>query len=307
LDAFVNADGSVDFDGLLEAHRLMTRFLIRATFGDISYEPTRDIVNRNRRIGVGHFGYAGFVAKRGIKFSESWHDSVLGLSAHVSIPYELSIMQITVNNEAYAYTHQLRIPVPVKTTTVAPTGTIAKLAGRSEGIHPIYARYFIRRVRYSMVDPDQAARVEQFRSEGYTVTEDSYTPYTWVVEFPTKESLVQELEDRGIAPEVLESVDEISLDDLINVQRMYQTQYANNAVSYTMNIRPGDNVEELMGIIKPHLPYLKGTTIMVDESREQAPYERIDSDTYHTLTKGVAGMVDDSYDEDCASGACPIK
>jgi ribonucleoside-triphosphate reductase len=309
LDAFVRPNGSVDFTGLVEAHRLMTRFLIRATYGDISNADTRAIVDRNRRIGVGHLGFAGYLAKRGIKFSEShWESNIDRTGNFVLIPAELEDFRDAVDYAAREYAHDLRIPVPVKTTTVAPTGTVAKLAGRTEGIHPPYAKYFIRRIRYSMVDPDQAKRVEEFRAEGYNIVEDPDTANTWIVEIPTKESLVQELEDLGIDPNVLESVDQIKLEDLIRVQRMYQVHYANNAVSYTMNV-PKDyySVPEVMEIMKPHLPYLKGTTIMVDESRRLAPYERLSFYEYYRMTDDVDGVVDDSYDEDCASGACPVR
>lgn len=314
LDAFVNSDGSVDYGGLMEAHRLMTRFLIRATYGDISDAKTRSVVDRNRRIGVGHFGFAGFVAKRGIKYSDSWkpvkarrgydgmpHDVV-------SISEELTAMYSTVAMSAAEYSHELRIPMPVKLTTVAPTGTIAKLPGRSEGIHPVYARYFIRRIRYSTVDPDQVAELERFRSLGYNTVTDPDTAYTEIVEIPTKEILVEELEKMGIDPDVLESVDEISLSDMLKVQKMYQDCYADNAVSFTANIPDGKySVEDLEEIITPFLSSLKGTTLMPDATRSLAPYERLGRDSFEALAASQAVSADASYDEACASGACPVR
>src|SRR3972149_9399413 len=54
---------------MLEAFRLMTRWLIRATFGDIPQPRQREVVDRNRRIGVGFFGYHAYVALRGGKYS----------------------------------------------------------------------------------------------------------------------------------------------------------------------------------------------------------------------------------------------
>jgi ribonucleoside-triphosphate reductase len=311
LDSFVNPDGSVDFKGLHRAHVLMTRFLIRATFGDISNDKTRKIVDRNRRIGVGHFGFAGYLAKRGIPFSDSYHEAILDRRMNqVCIWGELQDMYEAVHNAAYAYSHELRIPMPVKLTTVAPTGTIAKLAGRTEGIHPPYAKYFIRRVRYSTIDPDQNRKVKEFRLLGYDVEADLYTPNTVVVSFPTKESLVAELEELGISEDILESVDEISLEDMLNVQKMYQTYYADNAVSFTVNVPNGKySVSEVAEILLPFLPYLKGTTMMVDESREQAPYERISKEEFEYVAYGPNGSyeVNDSYDESCASGACPVR
>ncbi|MGI9645258.1 MAG: ribonucleoside-triphosphate reductase, adenosylcobalamin-dependent, partial [Ilumatobacteraceae bacterium] len=49
-----------DLDGAVDAHRLMARFLLRATFGDVPDERQRAALTRNRRIGVGHFGYQGW-------------------------------------------------------------------------------------------------------------------------------------------------------------------------------------------------------------------------------------------------------
>jgi ribonucleoside-triphosphate reductase (thioredoxin) len=307
LDAFVRSDKSVDWNGLLASHKLMTRFLMRATYGDISDPRTAAIVARNRRIGVGHFGFAGFLAKRGIKFSEAttWRRSGMENAAVPGVAAELRLMKQEVWSAAQSYSHQLRIPMPVKTTTVAPTGTIAKLAGRTEGIHPIYARYFIRRIRFSMVDADQVAQVDKYREMGYLVVEDTYSPNTWVVEIPTKEELVQELEDLGIHPSFLESVDEISLEDMLRVQRMYQRHYADNAVSFTVNV-PKDkyDVAEVKDILLGSLAFLKGTTLMVDESRELAPYERITAKEYYD---SEIQTVDASYDELCASGACAVR
>lgn len=306
LDAFVYPDGSVDYEGLHRAHVLMTRFLIRATFGDISNAKTREIVDRNRRIGVGHFGFAGYLAKRGIPFSDS---HVVGIRdrnlEYTNIPGELLVMHSHVEDAARRYSHDLRIPMPVKLTTVAPTGTVAKLAGRTEGIHPPYAKYFIRRVRYSTIDPDQARKISEFEQLGYDVENDYYTPNTVVVSFPTKESLVAELGELGIPEYYLESVDEISLEDMLNVQAMYQTYYADNAVSFTVNVPAGRyEVDEVAEALMPFLPVLKGTTMMVDESRLQAPYERISKEEY--LEYGIES-VNDSYDEACASGACPVR
>ncbi|WP_224769001.1 hypothetical protein [Nocardioides ochotonae] len=208
--------------------------------------------------------------------------------------------------EARGYAFGLRIPEPVKVTTVAPTGTVAKLPGATEGIHPIYARYFIRRVRFSTLRPEEVAQVEQFRAEGYHVEPCLYAPNTLVVSIPTKERLVEAVEALGRPAELVESADELSLDALLAFQAMYQTYYADNAVSYTVNVPEGRyDVDYVADTLAGWLPLLKGTTMMPDGTRPQSPYERLTREQFEALT--VAAVVDDSYDEACASGACPIK
>ncbi|AKY03877.1 ribonucleotide reductase [Streptomyces phage Verse] len=299
LDAFAPTVKGGEFDeaGLKEAHALVTRFLIRATYGDVNDSGQAAKLASNRRIGVGHLGVQGFLAKQGIRYS---------VAPFSFMPSLLEELYETVREEARDYAFELRIPEPVKVTTVAPTGTIAKMPGVTEGIHPIYGRTYLRRVRFSYSDPDQAAQVDRFFGQGFAVDACVYDPSgnTMVVTFPTKDKLVAEVEDMGYEAELVESADELTLDQMLSFQAMYQRHYADNAVSYTANVPEGLDVDETMDVIESWLPHLKGTTIMVDGTREQAPYERISAQEFaqYELTR-----VEDSTDEDCASGACPVR
>ncbi|GIJ38493.1 ribonucleoside-triphosphate reductase, adenosylcobalamin-dependent [Micromonospora andamanensis] len=317
LDAFATGAGQADMAGLAEAHRLMTRFLIRATYGDMNDDRQRAVMESERRIGVGHFGVQGFFAKMGVPFAEvpetGWAGDML------------EILRRAVRGEARRYAFSLRIPEPVKVTTVAPTGTVAKLAGRTEGIHPVYARRFLRRVRFSDVDPGQWDQVVKFAAAGHKVERCQYAANTWVVEFPTTESLVAEVEALGMdAGHLVQSADEIPLERMLSMQAFYQERYADNAVSFTVNVPAephqaealarGDmvvpapspeRVNEVAAELARWLPRLKGTTLMIDGSRPQAPYERLTDAQWAEVSAPVS--VADSVDEDCATGACPIK
>lgn len=299
LDAFApGLDGNVDWHGLTEAHELMTRFLVRATYGDVNDPRQAVTLARNRRIGVGHLGVQGFWAKRGVRYSE-----IPTAGAHA----ELRILHGLVRDEARDYAFQLRIPEPVKVTCVAPTGTIAKLPGVSEGIHPIYARHFERRMRFSKRDPEQFEKVMEWMAQGFTVEDDVYdqSGMTAVVVFPTEDILVDQVRALGWPESVVEAADEISAEAMLQVQRLYQEHWADNAVSYTVNVPAGTlTADHLAGLLESYLPVLKGTTIMVDESRPQAPYTRITAEQYHAA---AAKTVEDSTDEDCKAGACPVR
>ncbi|MFE7463134.1 ribonucleoside-triphosphate reductase, adenosylcobalamin-dependent [Streptomyces sp. NPDC057499] len=291
--------GPIDTKGLHRAHELMTRFLLRATYGDMTDDEQRHIMHTERRIGVGHLGVQAFLAKQGIRYSQAPRGYVFR--------FLLGDLYDTVRNEARAYAFKLRVPEPVKVTTVAPTGSIAKLPGVTEGIHPIYARHFKRRVRFSLPDPAQAATVQQAVIEGHEVEKCIYdqSGNTMVVTYPTKEKLVAEVESMGYDPAIVESADEIDLNAMLAFQAMYQAEYADNAVSFTANFPEGKyEVDEAAAIIQSWLPDLKGTTLMPDGTRAQAPYERITAEEFdaYELTS-----IEDSTDEDCATGACPVR
>jgi ribonucleoside-triphosphate reductase len=301
LDHFAPKEkgGRVDREGLERAHQLMTRFLIRATYGDMTDDEQRHVMHTERRIGVGHLGVQGFLAKQGIRYSDAPH--------RYDVRNLLNDLYDVVRDEAREYAFALRVPEPVKVSTVAPTGSIAKMPGVTEGIHTIYARFFKRRVRFSMVDPAQVKTVEDAVRQGYEVEKCIYdqSGNTMVVTYPTKEKLVAEVEALGYDPAIVESADEIELNAMLAFQAMYQSEYADNAVSFTVNFPEGKyEVDEAAAIIQSWLPDLKGTTLMPDGTRAQAPYERI---TAEEFARYEVTSVEDSTDEDCSTGACPVR
>jgi adenosylcobalamin-dependent ribonucleoside-triphosphate reductase len=292
------ADGVFDLAAASKAARLMTRFLIRSTYGDMNDPKQKEIQDKNRRIGVGFFGYAGMCALLGVRYSASWHN--------IRIREILTSLKKVVDDTALEYAKLLRIPVPIKTTTVAPTGTTAKMPGATEAAHPIYSRFFLRRIRFSTIKPEEVRQFDELVAQGYEWEEALNEPNTRIVVIPTKESLVEEVEALGFNPNIVESADEISLPDMLSVQEMIQDLWADNAVSFTVNIDPDRyTANDLKAALREFLPELKGTTVFPDLSRPQSPYERITEAEYEALTGPKA--VADSVNEECASGACPIR
>jgi ribonucleoside-triphosphate reductase len=299
LAGFVDEHGRVDTFGMDKAHQLMTRFLIRATFSAVGDPKSREVLDRNRRIGVGHFGVASFLAMSGLKYSK----------APDSREFQALLNQLatTVDYSASAFCHELRIPVPVKKRTIAPTGTIAKMPGVSEGVHPIFAKYFIRRVRLSKVDPDQVMMLKQYEADGFEVEDCAYAANTAVISIPTKDTLVQAVTDRfgDEGESIVEAASDLPLHDMLRFQALYQAYWADNAVSFTANVDPqqysSDHVEEQL---RQFAGRLKGATIFPEASMPQSPYERLSRWEYESA---VAKQVSDGIDEDCASGSCPVR
>lgn len=300
LAAFVDKGGFQDYDELARAHWLMTRFLIRATFTQVSDPKSREVLDQNRRIGVGHLGVASYLAMTGVKYSDAPND--------INFRWDLEDWADIVDKAAIQYAHDLRIPVPVKRRTVAPTGSVAKLCGVSEGCHPILARYFIRRIRFSTVDPDQMATVERYREQGFTVVNDIYAANTAVVEIPTQDMLVEQVDriyGTGSGDVLVESADELTLEQLLEFQALYQRYWADNAVSFTANFSPEKyTAQDIAATIRRFGGRIKGSTIFPEASMPLSPMERITKQEYEQYT---ARQIADGVDEECASGACPIK
>jgi len=274
-----------DHEGALEAFRLMARFLVRATFGKASDPRQEAIKNQNRRIGVGFFGFADWLALNGLRYDEFPGD--------LEMTERLKAYKRTVQKAAQEYAEELGIPAPIKSTTVAPTGSIAKLPGVSEGIQPPFARFFIRRVRYSETDP-KLAELAHLDMEPC-----QYSRGTTVVSFPCMDPIMQK-----VAPELVAQSDEIGIETYMRVQARVQHHFADNAVSITANFDRSLTTElELADLLERWLPELKGFTAMPEDGRPQSPYERMTEDQFLEYGEVAVSQAMD----DCAGGACPIR
>ena len=210
---------------------------------------------------------------------------------------KLWLLQLSARHAAQEYAHQMGVPAPVKTTTVAPTGTISMLSGHTAGVHPVYARYFVRRVRYAADDPAVQAHI----AAGRHVEDCVYTNDTKVVSFVCRDQILDDYPE-----ELIEQADELDPWTMFATQEFVQRQYANNAVSYTVNITPETKRSELSNALICRLRNLKGTTVMVDNSRPQAPFERLNRQNYELMA--ATGTVSTGQAiPDCSTGACPVR
>jgi hypothetical protein len=185
---------------------------------------------------------------------------------------------------ARSYSAALAIPTPIKTTCVAPTGTVSTLPGVTAGIHPVFSKYFIRRVRYAADDPLMEGHV----AAGHHIEDDLYSVNTKVVSIPCRDPILDHY-DEGL----IEQVNEISPGDLLATQAFVQRNWADNAVSFTVNITPDVSRAHLAEAVQHFLPQLKGTTVFPDVSRPQSPYERIDQSTWAMAAGSETGQAMD--------------
>ena len=208
-------------------------------------------------------------------------------------------------DEGYSQKHGMN--QSVRLTTVQPSGTLSLLPGVTPGIHPAFAEYYIRRVRFGSADP----LIEACRKRGYNVIPDvgidGREDHTkWVVEFPAK------------SPEnAILASDMTAVEQLEWVKRM-QTEWADNAVSVTVYYRI-EELSEIKDWLKQNYDNsVKSVSFLLhaDHNFFLAPYEEIDEQTYNSMMSKIdfsspltASTLDDNLIDDpsCATGACPVR
>lgn len=269
---------------LLELSKLLYKVQKAIAAMDYPYEKTNKIVRKNMRLG----------------------QSITGVLQATS-------QQLSWLNDGYnalrqfdtLYSAKHGLPLSVRLTTVQPSGTLSLLPGVTPGVHPAFARFYIRRVRFGVNDP----LVEKCRKRGYPVCFDvgidgreDHSRY--VVSFPCK------------SPEnAILAADMTAIEQLEWVKKM-QTEWADNAVSVTVYYR----LEELAGIkewlAENYNDSIKSVSFLLhaDHNFPLPPYEEITEVEYEKLLAKVdfsVPMVDTYADgelfDDCAGGACPVR
>jgi ribonucleotide reductase alpha subunit len=270
---------------MLEVSRLLYMVQKQITRLSYPYEKTSSIVHKNARLG----------------------QSITGI-------LQCDEKQIGWLSDAYsflkeydkAYSAENGWNPSVRLTTVQPSGTLSLLPGVTPGIHPAFAPYYIRRVRFSSVDP----LVDACRRRGYKVTWDmgldgreDHSRY--VIEFPCKSPENSILAANMTAIEQLEWV------------KKMQTIWADNAVSVTVYYR-----KEELPLIKDWLSKnydssVKSVSFLlhVDHNFALPPYEEVSKEEYEKALSKLdlsIPLQENSMDltidfDDCATGACPIR
>lgn len=291
LDAF-----GTDVIGAQHAFRLLARFLYRATMNLHPDRAAGRIEAKNRRLGVGIMGVQGWTLAHGVRLSE--------LAANTALLNNLSAFRAETRRSADELADTLGLPRPVKVTAIAPTGTIAQLAGCTPGIHAVTARRFIRRVRYASSDP----RWISLEAEGYHVEDAINEPDTKVVDFVVKDAMI----DR-FGEELVEQENEISFDqfnDLIAaIQATFCATGDGQSISATAAIPVDMDPVVLSDGIRKALGRVKGITAFPQKSHEQAPYETLTVEQFNAYVDAGYPISDggDSNDGNCGVGGCPIR
>jgi ribonucleoside-triphosphate reductase len=290
LDAF-----GTDDEGIEHAYRLLARFLYRATENKHAVDEAGIVENVNRRIGVGFMGLHGYALTHGIRYTE--------IASSTLMAEKLTRFAAVIRKAADDLADALGTPRAVKVTAIAPTGTIAQMAGCTSGIQSIMYAYFIRRVRFEAGNPALA----DYAAQGYNIVDDIYAANTKVVEFTVYDSIL----DRFPA-EMVEASTDVSVGQFFDLVAMVQRTFCGtgngNAISSTAAVDPEAlSFKELKDAVVNSFGKVKGITIFPPESRPLPPYEGITKEQYDAMSVGASLVAGDSNDGECGPGGCPVR
>lgn len=240
-----------------------------------------------------------------------------------------SDMAVAADLAARQYASEMRIPTPLLTTAVKPSGTISQLPTVSSGVHRSFAPYYIRRVRITSSDPlarvmlDLGYPVYPENGQGPLPQEfDSLSEYeqmqalqkasTWVIEFPVRTKAKTKASE------------ETALDQL---QRYldFQQYYTDHNTSCTVTVGI-DEWNVLLDKLYEEWDNYIGVSFLPKFDTGNTPYplmpyEALTEDEYNTrfaaLKKGNItellityernDLATELLDQDCENGVCPIR
>lgn len=118
-----------------EVVELGTKFLMCGTLvADLPFEQIKKIREKNRRLGLGLMGIHEWLLKRDYRYE-----------MNSELQQWLKTYKVMSNYASRYFSQELGISTPVANRAIAPTGTLAIVAGTTSGIEPLLAVAFKRR------------------------------------------------------------------------------------------------------------------------------------------------------------------
>lgn len=208
-------------------------------------EKTNAIIARNRRVGVSLSGIADWIGKEGFnRVRKTLRSSYLEVSEYTK-----------------SLAKECGVPVPIRFTTVKPSGTVSLLAGVSPGMHWPVARHAIRRMRVASHSPV----AEVLLRGGVPAEPDVTDSTTTVFEFP-------------VAYSALEVQNQVSAFTQMSLLSALQEDWSDNMVSATIHFDLQKEGPQLASLLNHFYPRLKSVSFFpVSQSQvwPQMPIEAI--------------------------------
>jgi ribonucleoside-triphosphate reductase len=221
----------------------------------IRHAGTREIMMRNRRIGLGVTGTAQFISSHSISNLVEWLDDGYSFVRHYD----------------KFYSSWLDVPESVRVTTSKPSGSVSLLSGSTPGVHYPHSEYYIRRIRLA----ENSHLVQRLKYAGIYVEPDDYSANTVVASIPIH------------AGTNIRRSKDLTIWEQLELAAIVQRYWSDNGVSVTVTVDPSKiGREEFKRAIEMYQYKLKAVSFLPEidgGAYSQMPYEEISKDVYDAM------------------------
>lgn len=230
--------------------------------------------------------------------------------------YDLQELQRTAVAGAYSMADEFGTPRPKNVTTVKPSGTLSKIMDTTEGVHKPLGRYIFNNVNLSKHDP----LVALCRAAGYRVFPNPADPDALIVTLPV------EYKDVPFDSYIRDGKKvEVNLETAIEQlerYKLYMVNWCQQNVSATISYSP-DEVPDIISWLLDNWDNYVGVSFLLradptktaqDLGYLYLPQEVVTKEVYDEYVANLlpvdldaGNMLDAEIQEDCATGACPVR
>jgi len=289
-----------DFEGLNKAVYLAARANYRQTCVNLDdgilQRSWHELNEFLRLCGVGATGIVKF----------------LDHNKHKNIASMLQQLRASARNGANDIADELGLPRPKLVSTVKPSGTLSKIMSTTEGVHKPLGKYLFNNVTFSKHDPI----VPIMTAAGYTVIEKPFEPDSVLVTFPVAYDDVEFEEVDGKFVNLETAVEQLDR------YKLMMDNYVDHNCSVTISYDQAEIPSIIEWILTNWDSYVGVSFIYRNDPTKTAadlgyaylPQEVVTKETYDAYVSTLAEVdienansFDELTDDECATGACPIR
>jgi ribonucleoside-triphosphate reductase len=254
---------------------------------------------------------------------ESWHLNNyflrlcgVGLTGIAKRPdmtgYDYEYLKRTATAAAVGMADELGLPRPKNITCVKPSGTLSKIMDTTEGVHKPLGKYIFNNVQFSKYDPV----VEKLKAANYRVFNHPTDDSGVLVTFPVSWDGVPFSKVAGKEVNTETAVEQLERYKLI------QTSWTQQNTSVTISYDPDEAPQIVDWLLDNWDCYVGVSFIYRTDPTKTAkdlgylylPQEVVDEHTYQEYVQHLlpvdldnTNSFDEIMDDECATGACPVK
>jgi ribonucleoside-triphosphate reductase len=254
---------------------------------------------------------------------ESWHLNNyflrlcgVGLTGIVKRPdmdsYAYEYLARTATASAVSMAEELGLPYPKNVTCVKPSGTLSKIMDTTEGVHKPLGKYIFNNVTFSKYDPI----IAKLREANYVVVNHPTDPDGVLVTFPVAYEDVPFDKVNGMDVNIESAIAQLER------YKLLQTSWTQQNTSVTISYDPTE-VPDIIDWLLANWDFYVGVSFLYRNDPTKTakdlgylylPQEVVTKETYDKYVSTLLPVdlndtesFDELVQDDCATGACPIK